>query len=108
MNIAHLLTQTITVAERTGVDANGDPTYGAATPLAGYAERTEGVANEGASGTASTDRWKVATATAIAPESRVWLPGADTGSAGAARLAGQSTAVYNPWTGVTDYYVTEV
>jgi hypothetical protein len=108
MNLAHLLTQTITVAARTGVDANGDPTYGAATPLPGYVERAEGVANEGPKGTTNTDMWKVATTTRIEPESRVWLPGESTADAGAARLAGRSTAVYNPWSGVTDYYLTEV
>jgi hypothetical protein len=73
----HLLTDTITVSAFTGVNASGDPTFGAqSTKLArveaGYSRIIDINGNERQS------THTVVTESAIGIEDRVWLPGDDT------------------------------
>lgn len=88
MEIASKLTETLYVASRTGLDSTGKPTYAAARAMACRAERTKGVGQNGAQGTADASSFTVVTTEAILSTDRVWLPGTSTGDASAARVPG--------------------
>ena len=88
MDISHLLTQTISVASRTGLDPTGKPTYAAARAVLCRIEPTDGVAQGGASGTADATTFTIVTTEQILPTDLVWLPGVSSSSASAARSPG--------------------
>jgi hypothetical protein len=110
MDVTHLLQQTITIAPRTGMGADGTPTYGAQATRACRVEYAQGVVREGQDGTEIRTRATIITLAAIGPEDRVWLPGADTSSTAAARLPGPNGCQPAPLllTGAIAFYQTEV
>ena len=76
--------QTISIAAASSPDAYGDVTYGTpATALARVELKTEMV--RGADGTERASSHWIATATAIADTSRIWLPGDSSGTGSLAR-----------------------
>lgn len=88
MEIASKLTETVYVASRTSLDANGDPTYGDPRPVACRVERTKGVTDNGPSGTRTSISFTLVTVEQLLPTDMVWLPGSDTSDASAARMPG--------------------
>lgn len=76
MNAARLLHQTAYVAERTGVSATGDPTFGAATAIKCRYE-TGRLVSRGADGNTPFYADVLATDVAVSLDARVWPPGAD-------------------------------
>lgn len=81
MNVAHRLTDTITVQSQTGVSA-GDPTWGSKVAKKGRVEHgTKMIVSEG---TEKQSEAQVLTDFAIGLEDRVWFPGDDTSDDNAA------------------------
>jgi hypothetical protein len=96
MEIAHLLTQEVTVKSREVdgdgrpvLDATGSPSFEEARTVACRVERTQGVAPEGG-GTKDAATFTLVTTEEILPTDLVWLPGTDTSDEAAARSPGPS------------------
>lgn len=80
---AHLLTDTVTYKVPTGVDGNGDPTYGAAATVKARVEYgTKTVINAG--GTERQCEAVIVTEAEFPHDARIWLPGENTADASAA------------------------
>lgn len=77
---AHLMTDTVTVAPRTGFGAGGstDSTYGAQTTVAARVEQKTQLVRT-PEGNELQSNTVVASETEIASTSKLWLPGDDTG-----------------------------
>lgn len=75
--IAHLLTQTITIARRSGVSADGSPTFGTKESVKARVEKKTRLLRD-----ANGNYWEqftvIATLTEIPMGSRVWLPDVNT------------------------------
>ena len=80
----HLLTQTITVSEQTGVDTRGMPTYGAQTTKSARVEQTNEL-KINRDGNEQLARHVVVTSSEIGINARVWFPGDNTGDNDAAK-----------------------
>jgi len=80
-SFAHLMSSTITVEPRTGVDAQGRPTYGSSTTYAAHlmGEQKRMVDDKGQE-TVSRQQVIVSATAAVTPTSRVTLSTADVGS----------------------------
>ena len=84
--LGHLLTDTVTVAAKSGVSGYGDPSYGAQAEVDARVEYDRKVIS-GPDGTELVTTHVIASSTTeIALGSRVWLPGADTDEAVEAKL----------------------
>lgn len=75
--ITSWLVDTITIAAPSGVSNYGDPTFGAQSTLSARVEKKESIVLD-INGNERRVAWQVASLTAIALNSRVWLPGDDT------------------------------
>jgi len=85
MNITSWLNQTIYVATKTGVDAFGNPTWGAPTAVKARVEgRMQRVVDT--SGVEVVSDKQILTLTQIGQEDRIWLPGEDTSDTSKARI----------------------
>lgn len=84
MDFTSWLVDTITVAAPSGVSNYGDPTFGASSTLAARVQSKRQII-KARDGEEIISDHVIYTANAIAPDSRVWLPGDDTGDANEAR-----------------------
>lgn len=98
----HLLNDTVTVASKTGVGNDGDPTFSAQATMAARVEygtrRVYGSAGEERQCEAI-----VITAAEIPSGSRVWLPDATTTDTSQAKIPIVVKRASTPWAGVTLY-----
>lgn len=124
--LARTFNQAVYVAPYQGLNATGKPTHGTAVRVACRVEYSQGVARNGAQGTAATVAAKLFTLAALGPQDRVWLPGAPVvaveaslaapanatlaaTAAAAARLVGPLGSAPQPsLSGAVEYYLTEL
>ncbi len=84
MSYASLLTDTVTIALQTGITTSGDPTYGAKTTIKARVEYGTKLVY-GADGSAKECEASLATMTELPMQTRIWLPGDNTGDNNAAK-----------------------
>ena len=88
MRIDHLFVHTIYIASATGVNSQGEYTYGAATAVKARVEqkRQEIIRPDG---TRYEANHEIMTTTEIKPTTRIWLPGQSTSNTKLARVPQQ-------------------
>jgi hypothetical protein len=84
MNLTSWLTDTVTVAEPSGVSAYGDPTFGTKRTVKARVEGGPLLVKDGSGVEVQAD-YRIVTESEISVQSRVWLPGDDTTDNNAAR-----------------------
>ena len=102
MSLAHLLTDTVTVAARSGVSGAGDPTYGSQTTVTARVEHGSKLV-KASDGREIQAEHTVLTTTAVGLQDRLWLPGDDTGDATKARLPVANKIASTPTGALTIY-----
>jgi hypothetical protein len=98
---SHLLIDTITYALRTGVDGNGDPTFGSQLTCLGRFEKDSKIERTQQSQWVSADL--LATEVELPKGTHVWPPGYATGDSNAALTVKRCKAATSPLTGDTLY-----
>ncbi len=101
---AHLMTDTVTVASVTAIDAGATKTYGAQVEIAARVEPMAGTVQD-AAGVAREAKTYIVSESEIMLSDRVWPPGADTADANEAErvitVASASTpdgyTLYEAW-----------
>jgi hypothetical protein len=71
--VAHLLTDTITIAHQTGISSSGDPTFGTQSTIQARVEEIDRV-TLGANQNESAATHKIATEDELLLSDRIWLP----------------------------------
>lgn len=75
--ISHLMTDTITISSESGVDVNGDPTFGSQTTIKGRVENKNKIIKM-IDGNEEISSHVFVTLSAVTMGTRVWLPGTNT------------------------------
>lgn len=84
MNVARMLTDTVTIAHQTSVSESGDPVFGSQSTFLGRVEHVSKLV-AGPDGTQMTADHVIATQAIVVQTDRLWLPGDDTSDNNAAR-----------------------